>query len=79
MMPIKLKTFHIKVIHLTKLKKDQYQPLTPSDAVMIECKLGIESALSIFTITWISAFEPENQNLKRHHQDTLKTMSTYCL
>lgn len=25
--------------------------LTPSDAVMIECRLGMESALSIFTMT----------------------------
>lgn len=35
--------------------------LTPSDAVMMECKLGIESALSIFTMTWMSAFRPEGE------------------
>lgn len=32
--------------------------LTPSDAESIEWRLGIESALSIFTITWISALQP---------------------
>jgi hypothetical protein len=37
---------------------------------MIECKFGIESALSIFTITWISAFEPGSQDtLSRQSQN----------
>ena len=29
--------------------------ITPSEAVIMECKFGIESALSIFTMTCISA------------------------
>lgn len=36
--------------------------ITPSDAVIMECKFGIESALSIFTITCISALEPATLN-----------------
>jgi hypothetical protein len=34
---------------------------TPSDAVMIECRFGMESALSIFTITCMSALQPEKR------------------
>lgn len=30
---------------------EPFYVFTPSDAVMIECKLGMESALSIFTMT----------------------------
>lgn len=41
--------------------KARIQVITPSDAVIIECKLGIESALSIFTITCISAPQPAVQ------------------
>lgn len=48
--------------------------LTPSDAVMMECKLGIESALSIFTMTWMSAFRPEGEimeiSCKRNKNET---------
>ena len=40
------------------------QMITPSDAVIIECKFGIESALSIFTITCISAPQPARKGEK---------------
>lgn len=40
------------------------QIITPSDAVIIECKFGIESALSIFTITCISAPQPARTRKK---------------
>lgn len=33
----------------------KFWELTPSDAVIMECRFGIESALSIFTITCMSA------------------------
>lgn len=52
------KCIEIRKIHFlltTRRWLIKVQMITPSDAVIIECKLGIESALSIFTITCISA------------------------
>jgi hypothetical protein len=60
-----LKTIHTKIniftaFELTGIKFISVQILTPSDAVMIECRFGMESALSIFTITRMSALQPGN-------------------
>jgi hypothetical protein len=41
--------------------------ITPSDAVIMECKFGIESALSIFTMTCISAPQPAISNGKLNY------------
>lgn len=44
----------VQILFFLKIDKN-IDLLTPSDAVIIECKFGMESALSIFTITWMSA------------------------
>ena len=46
--------------------------LTPSEAESIEWRFGIESALSIFTITCISALEPTKWH--RIHKTSLKNV-----